>query len=81
MVLLIDGDSTVWELIKRKDITLSDIDKEGFRIKSIVDCEENNMQDMHNRLLNIEIKDNNRSLATSEMDVSRDFNISIIKEL
>jgi hypothetical protein len=76
LLLLVDSKNTVWELVKRTDISVSNI-VNGDNIVSIV----NKLKDVYNveeKLLNIEIKDNYDNRSISELDISKvtDLNIS-----
>lgn len=79
VLLLIDSKNTVWELVRRIDLSVNNLHS----IENITSCgtgfkDENNLDE---KLLNIEIKENeDKSFINSELDISKntDFNISAL---
>jgi cytoplasmic iron level regulating protein YaaA (DUF328/UPF0246 family) len=76
LLLLVDSKNAIWEIIKRPDLSPSNI-ANGDNIVSII----SKLKDAYNveeKLLNIEIKDNYDNRSVSELDISKvtDLNIS-----
>jgi hypothetical protein len=81
IILLVDSKMNIWELIKRTDISLTNITNGGSDLVSIVNKIKNSFNE--ERLLNIELKGNFDNRSVSDLDISKvtDFNIShYIKE-
>jgi hypothetical protein len=76
LLLLVDSRNTIWELIRRNDLSVNNI-LDGPCVVSIL----TKLKDTYNveeKLLNIEIKDNYDNRSVSELDISKvtDLNIS-----
>jgi len=94
ILLLVDSKNTIWELVKRPDLSISNlstmenisslnsINKKDENIISNNNYYSNNNSNfVDEKLLNIEIKENeDRSFINSELDISKvtDFNISAL---
>ena len=102
VLLLVDSKNTVWELVKRSDLSIANLSTmenisslstvlnlnsgnynygEGNNYYESSGKNHNNSNLVDEKLLNIEIKENeDKSFANSELDISKvtDFNISVL---
>jgi hypothetical protein len=81
ILLLIDGKSIIWEIIKRTDLDITRLSNEEYITSccSIINKEKNENKILDEKLLNIEIKgDEEKSFIGSSLDMSKvsDMNIS-----
>lgn len=90
VLLLVDSKNSIWEIVKRSDLSVNNIST----MDNITSClsltnnqfynfsnTENNNDLINEKLLNIEIKDNeDKSFINSDLDISKvtDFNISAL---
>lgn len=98
VLLLVDSKNTVWEIVKRPDLSIANLStmenitslSSGVNLRNFFNKDDNynsagknlnNSNIIDEKLLNIEIKENEeKSFANSELDISKvtDFNISAL---